>query len=126
MIEKAQFIWRPVNFHDQLQKRMDKRLGEAGLVVNHFQSLKEIGTKTGLIRSLKQYYYTNILAKAHRYTEFDSTPTTYIITSRQEDSHFLDLKMRFNQIKRGIGAKEKLPLKHLLHNMWLVKPSNAN
>jgi len=25
---------------------------------NHFESLKMIGTKAGLIRSLRQYYYT--------------------------------------------------------------------
>jgi hypothetical protein len=37
-----------------------------------------------------------------------------------------DLKIRFSQIQRGFAPKEKMPMKHCVRNMWLVKPSNAN
>lgn len=64
VIEKCHFIWKPFNFHDNvLQRKIDKRLirCSAGtpMVFNHFECLKAIGTKSGLIRSLRQYYYTN-------------------------------------------------------------------
>jgi hypothetical protein len=64
VIDKCHFIWKPFNFHDKnLQRRIDRRMvrqtNTNPLVFNHFECLKDIGTKSGLIRSLKQYYYTN-------------------------------------------------------------------
>lgn len=96
LIDKCHFIWRPCNFYDSVQKKIDRRFSEqVPLIYNHFQSLKEIGTKTGLIRSLRQYYYTNHNALQERYSEFNSTPTTFIIQSRQNDQQLEDLKTRF-------------------------------
>jgi hypothetical protein len=51
IIDKCSFVWRPVNYYDSVQKRIDKKNGS--LVYNHFELLKCIGTKSGLIRSLK-------------------------------------------------------------------------
>ena len=55
MIEKCHFIWRPFNFTNyDLHKRIDKRnIRNHYLIFNHFEHLKTIGTKSGLIRSLK-------------------------------------------------------------------------
>ena len=78
------------------------------------------------MRSLRQYYYTNIPSVAERYSEFDTTPTTFIIQSKKQDQQLEDFKTRFNQIKKGLAPKEKMPFKHCVRNMWLVKPSNAN
>ena len=55
------------NFYDkESQKRIEKRLlrsnGQNQLIFNHFECLKSIGTKSGLIRSLRHYYYQNIQA----------------------------------------------------------------
>lgn len=62
IIEKCNFVWRPINFYDRiLQKRICKRCSRQNqpFVLNHFECVNSIGTKSGLIRSLKQYYYTN-------------------------------------------------------------------
>ena len=60
-IEKCHFLWRPVNYNIDGYKRMDRRFQTKGqvLIYNHFEVLKGLTTKTGLIRSLKQYYYSS-------------------------------------------------------------------
>ena len=49
-------------------------------IFNHFECLKGICTKSGLIRSLRCYYDFNKEAKAAHYTTFDTTPTTFLIS----------------------------------------------
>ena len=59
IIERCSFLWRPCNFYDCVQKKIDKRMLKHGfdeenpLVYNHFEHLKCVGTKSGLVRSLK-------------------------------------------------------------------------
>jgi len=60
-IEKCHFLWRPFNYPAETQKRLEKRATQrkssnGPLVYNHFEVLKGLTTKSGLIRSLKQYY----------------------------------------------------------------------
>jgi hypothetical protein len=33
---------------------------------------------------------------------------------------------RFKQLGKGMAPKEKLPMKHCINNLWLVKPTNLN
>jgi len=33
---------------------------------------------------------------------------------------------RFKDISRGNAPREKIPLKHCINNIWLVKPASAN
>lgn len=63
-VDRCNFIWRPVNYPDrETQRRIDRRLIRQSpmqaLVYNHFEQLRQIATKSGLVKSLKQYYYTN-------------------------------------------------------------------
>jgi len=64
LIDKCNFIWRPCNYYEGVQKKIDRRMlksisnDDNPLVYNHFEVTKGIGTKSGLIRSLKQFYYT--------------------------------------------------------------------
>jgi hypothetical protein len=51
------------------------------LVVNHLENNREITTKTGLIRSLKAYYKDNIQSIESGYSVFDTTPTTFVVSS---------------------------------------------
>ena len=37
-----------------------------------------------------------------------------------------ELCLRFKQFTKGMAPKEKLPMKHCIKNMWLVKPTNLN
>ena len=59
IIEKCNFIWRPCNFYEQVQRKIDKRMlkirynEENPLIYNHFEQTRQIGTKSGLIRSLR-------------------------------------------------------------------------
>jgi len=54
-------------------------------IFNHFENLKGLVTKTGLIRSLKTYYKDNQSAFAAKYSVFDTTPTTFLIANNQDD-----------------------------------------
>ena len=64
-IEKCHFLWRPFNYPLDGYKRIDKRIVRNPniFIYNHFEVLKGLTTKSGLIRSLKQYYYNNELAR---------------------------------------------------------------
>jgi hypothetical protein len=81
-IEKCHFVWRPVNYNIDGYKRINKRVVRsniAPLIFNHFEILKGLTTKTGLIKSLKHYYSQNDQARLANYHVFDSTPTTFLI-----------------------------------------------
>ena len=60
-VEKCHFVWKPFNYNADGYKRIDKRVTvkHAPFIYNHFEVLKGLVTKSGLIRSLKQYYYNN-------------------------------------------------------------------
>lgn len=51
------------------------------LMFNHLENNRELTTKTGLIRSLKNYYRDNIAAMDNGYQVFDTTPTTFMVSS---------------------------------------------
>jgi hypothetical protein len=68
-IEQAHFMWRPCNYglmgFDKLTKR--KKNFDFPLVFNHFEYIRWICTKTGLIKSLTKYYENNPDAVAAKY-----------------------------------------------------------
>jgi hypothetical protein len=64
-IEKCHFVWRPFNFNPENYKRIDKRVinKTSPFIYNHLEVLKGLTTKSGLVRSLKHYYYNNDAAR---------------------------------------------------------------
>ena len=94
--------------------------------MNHIDALKNITSKTGLIRSLKRFYSSSQQAIEHKYTLFDSTPTSFIIEANNEDEEFFALVLRYKEITQGLFSKERVPEKHCSQNVWLVKPANLN
>lgn len=75
-------MWRPVNYGIEGYKRIDKRVVRntgTPLIYNHFEVLKGLTTKTGLIKSMKHYYCQNDQARQASYQVFDSTPTTFLV-----------------------------------------------
>ena len=96
------------------------------LVFNHFEVLRDICTKSGLIRSLEHYYKNHKDAKACNYQIFDTTPTTYLVTLGLADSGLNPFINRFKEISKQHTRKERTPMKHCAENIWLVKPENAN
>jgi len=57
-INNANFIFRPVNFGPSGYHKLNSRYDYMDdlLVFNHFEVLRDICTKSGLIRSLEYYY----------------------------------------------------------------------
>ena len=96
------------------------------LIHNHLENNREITTKTGLIRSLRNFYSSNESAIKAAYQVHDTIPTSFIITAQVEDEEYRQLVNRFNEIQNGFSVKEKLPAKHCEKNMWLLKPAALN
>jgi hypothetical protein len=126
----ANVIWRPVNLSvvgyvklDDALKRQPKEFVQA---LNHFENNRGICTKTGLTRSLKQYYNQCDQARAVRYNVWDTMATSYILVSGVEDVEYTQFIARFKDIARQNYAKEALAPKHCQENIWLVKPANMN
>jgi hypothetical protein len=95
-------------------------------VYNHFENISVLSTKTGLLRTLRDYYTLNKEAKEANYTVEDTLPMAYIITSNPLDFEFVQFKKKFAQIERGFVYSEKLPGKQYDQNFWLLKPANMN
>ena len=102
--------------------------GSKELVVNHLENNREITTKTGLIRSLKAYYKNNIEAIQNAYGLFDTTPTTFVVSSNLDTYEYFHFVKRFEELKKNNGevSYEKVPPKHCKENMWIVKPADEN
>ena len=96
------------------------------LVINHLEKVREITTKTGLIRSLKYYYKNNPNFAESEYHVFDTTPTSYVVTAGILTKEFNSLVKRYANIQKNAAHKERMPQKHCTKNMWLVKPANEN
>ena len=93
-------------------------IGGFGIMIhNHLENNREITTKTGLIRSLRNFYQTNESSVMAGYQVHDTIPTSYIITAQVEDIEYRQFHTRFNDIERGYCNKEKLPMKHCEKNM---------
>jgi hypothetical protein len=127
-IDQSNFLFRPVNFGHSGYNKMNLRneYYDELLVFNHFEVLRDICTKSGLIRSLDTYYKSNKDARARNYQIFDTTPTTYLVTLGLADSGLNPFINRFKEISKCNTRKERTPMKHCSENIWLVKPENAN
>ena len=105
-------------------RRLDFPGGNTQLV-NHFSSIKCLTSKTGLLRSLVAYY------TAAGLDPFAFTPTTFIVKNcrtaqRGDGSDYSVFLQRFKEINKGKFDNERLPAKHCLKNMWIVKPAFLN
>lgn len=119
-IETAHFMWRPCNYGSLGFEKLTKRKRNCAypLVYNHFEYIRWIWTKTGLVRSLAKYYSNNREATRHRYSVFHTTPTTFIVDETTNNT---------NTQKKLIRHVEKiLPQKHWMKGLWLVKPEGMN
>ena len=75
--------------------------GSNKLVTNHFDNVEVITSKTGLIQRLKLYYQGSKEAVKADYQLFDTTPTSFLISSSQDSAQFDEFKERFSQIESG-------------------------
>lgn len=125
-IEMAHFLFRPVNFGPSGYHKLNTRnqFMDEMLVFNHFEVLRDICTKSGLIRSLEYYYKTNKEARRANYSCFDTTPTTYLVTMGLPENGLNPFINRFKDIAKSNTRKERTPMKHCAENIWLIKPEN--
>jgi len=94
--------------------------------LNHIDALKNITSKTGLIRSLRIYYQQHQLANIVKYNVFDSIATSYIIEIGNEGDEYWSFIQRYKELSQNIHSRESMPAKHCKHNLWLIKPANLN
>ena len=83
-LDQADFYWRPVNLSFAGYHYLDK-LTKSRFILNHFEVINGICTKTQLIKSLNSYYDSNEAAKKENYSTFDSTPTTFVLARTGDD-----------------------------------------
>ena len=104
-------------------------------IVNHIECMRDITTKTGLIRSLKRYYKRLVensslynLSKAEMVGLFDTIPTTYILHSqfKTPDQHRFVKRFQDIELNQGLCLNESVPEKHCTQNVWLLKPATLN
>ena len=67
---------------------------------NHFENIGVLSTKTGLIKTLRDYYLLQKEAKECNYTIDDTLPLAYIITPQLTEPDFLHFKKKFQNIER--------------------------
>lgn len=129
-VTTCDFIWKPFNYMKAGFDLMDKRREEPikrPLVYNHFENISVLSTKTGLLKSLRDYYSTCKEALDVKYSVHDTLPLAFIITSNPADLEFKEFKKKYKQIERGYTMNDRsMPSKHLALNYWLLKPSNMN
>ena len=94
--------------------------------MNHIDCLKHITSKTGLIRSMKNYYTSCSLAAESRYNVFDSIATSFILEVGKENEEYLSFLARFKELGQKYFDMEHMPRKHCEQNFWLLKPANMN
>lgn len=119
-IESAHLMWRPCNYgssgFSKLTER--KKASTFPLIYNHFEYIRCIWTKTGLVKTLKKYYEENKDAVKAGYSVFHSTPSTYIADETTNNTML--------QRKLIRHVEKILPQKHCQKNLWLVKPEGLN
>ena len=140
------FIWKPFNFTKSVSisknifirisskilfqgfELFDKRNQDAKrpIIYNHYENISVLSTKTGLLKSLRDYYSLNKQAIDSNYRVHDTHPQAYIITSNPNDYEFQEFKKKFLNIERGYIQNEKLTPKQYELNFWLLKPANMN
>jgi hypothetical protein len=81
------------------------------LVYNHYENISVLSTKTGLLKTLRDYYSTNKLAIESNYRVQDTLPMAYMITSNPDEYEFREFKKKFANIERGYVNNERLPAK---------------
>ncbi len=99
-LQKANFIWKPTNFDIKTYSRINKIMEDTPLtqrkfLINHLENIRGITTKTGLVRSLKQYYKKNSEAIDCGYSVFDTTPTSFVLTSSLDTYEYFQFERRF-------------------------------
>ena len=137
---KINFIWKPTNFNYKMFCNIDnilhrsqilyqkEKILDRELVVNHLENHRELTTKTGLIRCLKYFYKDNVNFIENGYTVFDTTPTSFVVSSKLETYETHQFNKRFDDLAKENfhPLKEKMPEEQCRNNTWLVKPANEN
>ena len=88
--------------------------------------MDELCTKTGLIRLLRRFYKHSFDPCISNYTVHDSVPPTYVVMANCQDVEYAAFVQHFNLLQAQHVERDKVPLKHCIDNMWLIKPAAQN
>ena len=90
-------------------------------LVNHLSNHECMTTKTGLCRSLREYYTNTGLNLFH------VVPETFLVASTfSDDVGWSNFYQRFKQLAKANYNDLNMPIKQCTQNMWIVKPPNSN
>ncbi|MDR3581698.1 MAG: hypothetical protein P4L67_00280 [Candidatus Pacebacteria bacterium] len=95
-------------------------------MINHLENIKGICTKTGLIKSLRRFYKSTPEAMASNYTVHETTPSTFVIQPNCQDAEYQGFVQHFRDLEKHVYKREKVPAKHCVDNLWLIKPAAMN
>ena len=134
VLPAADFVWKPTLFVRRpvptkpvctLHTVAPEWPGPLQLV-NHFPEVKCLTSKTGLLRSMRKFY------TAASRDVFHNLPSSYIVGSKEgkvlASAEWKRFLRHFKALERGdyVGSGERLPQKHCVENLWLLKPSFLN
>lgn len=83
-------------------------------------------TKTGLIRSLRRFYKSNVESAAAGYSVHDTTPSTFIVVPNCNDFEYQNFIKHFHDLEKKTHKESKVPPKHCSENVWMIKPAAMN
>jgi len=81
-----------------------------------------------LIKSLRKYYRKNFESFGAGYQATDSVPITFVLDSNFNDQEYKDFVELYRSIeeKKYNQKKYKMPTKHCMNNIWILKPASLN
>ena len=125
-------VWKPVGFmrqhgFDMMGKRC-ALLPRRPFAYCHFENIQVLSTKSGLVRTLREYYKNNQAFRRAGYTYEHSMSMSFVLAA----SDYLDsdelgqVRRLFSKFEKAHLTGEKLPAKQLAKNLWILKPENEN
>ena len=81
-----------------------------------------------MIKSLWKYYKKNFDSFGAGYQATDSVPITFVLDSNFNDQEYKDFAELYRSIaeKKYNQKKYKMPAKHCMNNIWILKPASLN
>jgi len=125
-------VWKPVGFvrqhgFDMMAKRCAMQ-HRRPFAYCHFENIQTLTTKSGLVKTLQNYYGTVDLFRRAAYTYEHSMSMSFILSSTDylDSDELATVRRLFNKFDRKHLVGEKLPAKQLTKNLWILKPENEN
>ena len=125
-------VWKPVGFVKQSgYQMMAKRCyskPERPFAYCHYENIQILTTKSGLVRSLREYYEKSPMFQEARYCYEHTMAQSYFLQGGDffENDELHRVRRVFNKIEKKHFHGEYLSSRQMKKNMWILKPENEN